>query len=78
MRLINFIGRNADAANDKAYWDLVVMTVKGLPHSQIQEILYEQGFYIPVDQIKVFEQLLDIQMDLDIGSRKNEITRMGN
>ena len=78
MRLINFIGRNADAENDKAYWDLVVMTVKGLPHSQIQEILYEQGFYIPVDQIKVFEQLLDIQMDLDIGSRKNEITRMGN
>lgn len=72
MQIINFINPASTRENSRAHSLLVECAVCGFNYQQTDEMLRETGFYVPEDQYRIFQQLLDIQTDLDIGLRQAE------
>lgn len=67
MQVINFI---QSANSGQAL--LAHCICCGMKYSQVVELLKEQGHYIPEDQFIAYEKVINIQMNLDIGTRQDE------
>lgn len=72
MKIINFINPTQDEEMEDAYRDLVHCCVCGYDYEQTNDILNKHGYYIPKDQFELFNRVIDIQIDLDIGARQGE------
>lgn len=66
MKIINFV------SPCKRHRLLVHAIMAGFCFEQTKRELEYQGYYLPMDQYESFAKTLDIQLDLDIGNRRNE------
>ena len=76
MNILNCINPSETTANKKA-WDALVHCITcGFQYNQVKQQLLEQKFYVPEDQFNAIECMINIQMDLDIGSRRYEWSKL--
>lgn len=68
LKPINFIGKL-----DKSNYLLIDCIMAGFGYIQTSDMLKSIGYYIPEDQFISYKRVLDIQIDLDIGTRRNEL-----
>ena len=68
MRHINFLSNEITPAliQLQYLWSI------GSDYQQAADELHQLGFYLPKDQWELFTKLVDVQVELDIGSRQNE------
>jgi len=68
MKIINWY-----SYDDKEIIDTIsVFWIKGFSFKDIKEVTEEKGYYLPEDQWIAYGKVLNIQLDLQIGRRKNE------
>ena len=72
MKIINFINPACTEDNLQAYSGVVTASFSGFGYKQTSEMLANSGWYIPEDQYLAMNELLNIQTDLDIGTRQEE------
>ena len=61
---------------DKEVKDLLThCLMSGFKYPQTKQYLEDLGYYIPEDQFNAMKQVLDIQVDLDIGLRRKELKK---
>ena len=66
LKIVNFF------CPDKEVYSLLTHVAFTMGYEECMEYLGEKGWYIPPDQFKAFQKVLDIQCDLDIGRRQDE------
>ena len=70
MKIINFLSAKADIEiKDTLY----ACALYGYPYSDVKDIAFDEGYYIPEDQYQAIVILSDTQVELDIGTRQNEV-----
>lgn len=66
MKIINFIN---PVRTTEGYDTLVQCVMAGFEYQQTNQTLRGLGYYIPEDQFKAFEEVLNIMVAMDIGDR---------
>lgn len=72
MKLINFFNAQ-DHLHMKQF--LVELWTIGDPYEQVAKDLAKHDYYMPEDQWLAFKILLDTQVAMDIGERRNEVSK---
>lgn len=73
MKILNFISQKHSAGVSFVF----SRAVCGFPYEQVAKEMSDLGYYIPEDQYQALQVVLDIQIDLDIGSRQDELKNLG-
>lgn len=69
MKIINFINPTEDK---EAYDVLIHCNACGFQYDQTKDTLKDFGYYLPEDQFKAMEVIINTQMSMDIGHRRAE------
>ena len=70
MQLLNFV--NPTGTMD-IWQQLIALVSRDLSSEQVHQELLLQGYYVPVDMCRVVAEGFNIDMDLHIGLRQNEV-----
>lgn len=67
MKLVNMIGKCEG-------WDYLMLVISmDMKFEQASKELAELGYYVPEDQFNAVARAFNIQLDLDIGTRQDEV-----
>ncbi len=70
MKIINFVNPNTTMDGYKL---LVHCVFSGFDYKDTKFYMDREGFYLPEDQFNAFKSCCDIMLDLDIGTRQEEV-----
>lgn len=77
MQIINFIGICTTPEGHSLWSLLTQFVVLGFDYERdVVPILKEKGVYLPKDQYEALVSLIDIQIELDIGDRQQEVASL--
>ena len=72
--ILNCINPSESHGSAEAWAVTVNCISSGTPYDQAAQILRQFDYYIPEDQYIAMSSMINIQMDLDIGNRRGEIS----
>lgn len=72
MEIVNFICPFSSQEQKEAWCLLTNCAVCGFPYEQAKDYMEGLGIYLPRDQYRLLSELVNTQIDLDIGERQGE------